>query len=201
MRQFAHSFKVVWRFLYVACIGLSLILATACANVTTAPVAEQSLSDTQTITQDNAKAESSSSTVIVASNDKNDGPRPVLRSGFGPRKVSKKKSRMHYGIDISAPTGSHVLAFADGEVTRAGTARGYGKCIDITHANGDVTRYAHMSKLFSKVGDTVQKGHLIGLVGRTGRSTGPHLHFEIRHKGMLLDPAKYLEIPNECWAV
>ncbi len=103
----------------------------------------------------------------------------VFTSGYGPR-----WGRMHKGIDIAAPTGTPIHAAADGVVVSAGWNRGgYGKLVDIRHADGTLTRYAHNSKIIVRKGQQVQQGQRISLMGSTGFSTGPHLHFEIRKGG------------------
>ena len=103
----------------------------------------------------------------------------VFTSGFGPR-----WGRMHKGIDIAAPTGTPIHAAADGVVISAGWNRGgYGKLVDIRHPDGTLTRYAHNSKILVRKGQAVQQGQKISLMGSTGFSTGPHLHFEIRKGG------------------
>ncbi|MBV6624232.1 MAG: peptidoglycan DD-metalloendopeptidase family protein [Rivularia sp. (in: Bacteria)] len=103
----------------------------------------------------------------------------VFTSGFGPR-----WGRMHKGIDIAAPTGTPIRAAADGVVVSAGWNRGgYGKLVDIRHADGTLTRYAHNSKIIVRKGQRVQQGQMISKMGSTGFSTGPHLHFEIRKGG------------------
>ncbi len=103
----------------------------------------------------------------------------VFTSGYGPR-----WGRMHKGIDIAAPTGTPIHAAADGVVVSAGWNRGgYGKLVDIRHPDGTLTRYAHNSKIVVRKGQQVQQGQRISLMGSTGFSTGPHLHFEIRKGG------------------
>lgn len=110
-----------------------------------------------------------------------------LTSTFGPR-----WGRMHYGIDIAAPVGTPVYAAATGQVTYAGWAGTYGRLIVIDHGNGVETRYAHNSQIFVRVGDEVQPGQRIALVGNTGNSTGPHLHFEVRVNDEPQDPLDWL---------
>lgn len=104
-----------------------------------------------------------------------------MSSNYGIRKdpFSKKKT-FHGGIDIAAPKGTSVLASASGEVVFAGKKGGYGNLIVIKHILGYESRYGHLSKIRVKVGALIKKGELIGDVGSTGRSTGPHLHFEVR---------------------
>ena len=99
-----------------------------------------------------------------------------------------KTSRLHAGIDIPAPTGQPIFAAAAGTVTMAGSYGGYGNAVVIDHGEGLSTVYAHQSRLGSKVGQVVEPGDVIGYVGSTGFSTGPHLHFEVRTGGEPVDP-------------
>lgn len=98
----------------------------------------------------------------------------------------------HEGLDFTARSGTPIRAAADGIVTVAGKLSAYGNLVKLNHGAGLETRYAHASKLLVKTGDRVVKGQVIALVGSTGRSTGPHLHYEIRLNGHALDPRKYL---------
>jgi len=118
---------------------------------------------------------------------------PYNASAFG-RRVDPFTGQwaMHEGIDFLAEKGSPVAAAADGVVIFAGFHPQYGYMVDIDHGNDLVTRYAHQSKLFVKEGEVVQRGHKLGEVGSTGRSTGPHLHFEVRYRGAAQNPAKFL---------
>ena len=100
---------------------------------------------------------------------------------------------MHEGIDFLADAGSPVHAAAAGIVIFSGFHPQYGYAVDIDHGNDLVTRYAHASKLFVREGDVLQRGRKIAEVGSTGRSTGPHLHFEVRYRGSAQNPAKFLE--------
>ena len=100
----------------------------------------------------------------------------------------------HEGLDFTAETGTPIHASADGIVTTAEQTADYGKIIKINHGSGIETRYAHTSQMLVKVGDRVLRGQKIALVGNTGRSTGSHLHFEVRLNGEPLDPRKYLQI-------
>ena len=100
---------------------------------------------------------------------------------------------MHEGIDFLADHGSPIHAAAAGVVIFAGLHPQYGYVVDIDHGNDLVTRYAHTSKLFVREGDVLQRGRKIAEVGSTGRSTGPHLHFEVRYRGTAQNPAKFLE--------
>jgi murein DD-endopeptidase MepM/ murein hydrolase activator NlpD len=118
---------------------------------------------------------------------------PYNASGFG-RRVDPFTGQwaMHDGIDFLADLGSPIVAAAAGVIVFSGLHPQYGYMIDIDHGNDLVTRYAHASRLFVKEGDVVQRGHKIGEVGSTGRSTGPHLHFEVRYRGAPQNPAKFL---------
>ena len=106
------------------------------------------------------------------------------------------RSSFHTGVDLIAPPGTPVLAAAGGVVSAAGFIPEYGLIVDIDHDNGLTTRYAHLSKSLVKVGDVVLKGQPVAQVGSTGRSTGPHLHFEVREKGIPLNPNKFLSLGN-----
>ena len=105
-----------------------------------------------------------------------------------------KRTTFHTGIDIRGNTGEPVYATAKGEVIFANYSRGHGNYIIIKHSDQDETRYAHLSKVDVQVGDSVEKGEQIGAVGSTGRSTGPHLHYEIIENGDPVDPMHYLSI-------
>jgi murein DD-endopeptidase MepM/ murein hydrolase activator NlpD len=98
----------------------------------------------------------------------------------------------HSGIDFAAAMGTSARAVAPGVVTWAGERSGYGQLVEINHGNGYVTRYAHNSKLLVKVGDRIAKGQVVSSVGSTGRSTGPHLHFEVLKNGEQIDPLKFV---------
>jgi murein DD-endopeptidase MepM/ murein hydrolase activator NlpD len=100
--------------------------------------------------------------------------------------------RMHRGIDISGRSGTPVLAARDGTVTFAGVKGGYGNIVILSHEDGYETRYAHLSSIKASVGDVVETGDVIGLMGSTGRSTGPHLHFEIRKDDTARNPLFFL---------
>lgn len=109
-----------------------------------------------------------------------DGP---VTSQFGPR-----WGRMHRGKDIGGVTGDPVVAAADGTVTRAGTMSGYGRLVEVDHADGATTVYAHLSAVEVGVGDVVSAGDRVGGMGCTGSCTGTHLHFEVRVDGDAVDP-------------
>src|SRR3546814_6252017 len=99
---------------------------------------------------------------------------------------------MHEGLELAAPKGTPTHAASGGVVTEARYVPGYGKLVEVSHGNGLITRYAHASSINVKVGDLVEKGQLLARVGSSGRSTGPHLHFEVRMAGHPLDPTLFL---------
>ena len=114
-------------------------------------------------------------------------------SGFGYRVHPLQNTvKFHYGTDFAANSGTDVCAFADGTVLAAGEDAGYGNYIKIDHGSGFVTLYGHCSKLLVQAGQTVQRGERIALVGATGQATGPHLHLELLHNGVYLNPEFYL---------
>lgn len=101
-------------------------------------------------------------------------------------------AEFHSGQDIRAPRGTPVYAAANGFVTHAGTQNGYGNVVVVEHGNGLTTRYAHLSEIDATLGQEIKRGDLVGLVGSTGRSTGPHLHYEVRVNDVPVNPAHYL---------
>ena len=124
-------------------------------------------------------------------------PAPGARSGspYGNRvDPFTRHASFHPGIDLVAPTGTAIVATAGGRVIQSGPHGGYGNAIDIRHSDGIVTRYGHTSKIFVRVGDVVMPGQKIGEVGSTGRSTGPHLHFEVIVDGAQINPKPYLAL-------
>ncbi len=104
------------------------------------------------------------------------------------------RSTFHTGVDIIAAPGTSVMAAAGGMVSFSGFQAEYGMVVEVDHDNGLTSRYAHLSKSMVKIGDVVLKGQLIAQVGNTGRTTGPHLHFEVREKGIPLNPNKFLSL-------
>lgn len=118
----------------------------------------------------------------------------MMTSGFGYRSDPfTGGAAMHAGLDFKGPVGTPILAAAKGKVVLAGFNGGYGNTIEIRHANGLVTRYAHLSGLNVRQGQMVERGVQIGRMGSTGRSTGSHLHFEVRLNGQAINPRKFLE--------
>jgi murein DD-endopeptidase MepM/ murein hydrolase activator NlpD len=119
----------------------------------------------------------------------------VITSTYGYRKdpIHGRRS-FHRGVDFAGKRGTDILAVADGLVITSETKGGYGRTVEIRHANGLVTRYAHNQKLLVQVGDLVKKGEVIAKLGSSGRSTGPHLHFEVLKDGTQIDPMKFAGI-------
>ncbi|MEC3910661.1 M23 family metallopeptidase [Sphingobium sp. CR2-8] len=127
--------------------------------------------------------------------------RPVeklsLTSNFGVRSDPfNRAARMHKGIDIPGPIGTPIHATADGIISRAGWASGYGNLVQISHGSGMETRYGHMSKLLVAENSYVKRGQIIGLMGSTGRSTGSHLHYEVRVDGAAINPLPFVAGPD-----
>ncbi len=117
-----------------------------------------------------------------------------VTSGYGWRNSPQGDGRrLHAGLDIAAPRGTPVIAPADGHVVFAGYHSAYGNLIVVDHGYGITTKYAHTSRMLVRVGDRVQRGELIAKVGNTGRSTGPHLHFEVLKDGVPVNPRRFLD--------
>ncbi len=116
----------------------------------------------------------------------------AINSRFGMRRLGGEPgARMHKGVDIAAPQGTAVYSAAEGEILRIGRQpEGYGNFIEMRHPNGMTTMYAHLSRIDVASGDRVLAGERIGLVGSTGYSTGPHLHFEVRRGGTQVNPSR-----------
>jgi murein DD-endopeptidase MepM/ murein hydrolase activator NlpD len=116
-----------------------------------------------------------------------------MSSGFGHRTDPFKGHRAwHNGVDFAGKDGSDIVAVASGVVTWSGDRSGYGQMLELDHGEGYITRYAHNKKNIVNVGDIVKKGEVIGLMGSSGRSTGPHVHFEVYKNGRAVDPASYI---------
>jgi len=99
--------------------------------------------------------------------------------------------RFHAGMDFAAPVGANIYATGNGQVISAGWQQGYGNCVQINHGYGYLTLYGHMSAFKIRAGQKVKRGDVIGLVGSTGKSTGPHLHYEVHFKGEIMNPQNY----------
>jgi len=118
----------------------------------------------------------------------------AFSSNFGVRSDPFKHTRaMHAGVDLPGPIGTPVYATADGVVGRAQRAGGYGNLVELEHGQGIQTRYGHLSSIIALPGARVKRGDLIGLMGSTGRSTGSHLHYEVRLDGHAVNPIPFLE--------
>ncbi len=118
---------------------------------------------------------------------------PYLSSSYGWRRNPVTgRTAMHEGLDFAAPSGTPILAASGGVVLEAKWAPGFGNMVEIDHGDGLITRYAHASSLLVKQGDLVERGQQVARVGSSGRSTGPHLHFEVRLAGQPLDPRLFL---------
>jgi hypothetical protein len=123
---------------------------------------------------------------------------PVLSgwvsSGFGWRQDPfSGRSALHRGVDFAARPGADVISVAAGIITHAGSREGYGNMVEINHGNGYVTRYGHNSRVLVRVGDRILKGQRIAMVGSTGRSTGPHVHFEVLRNDLVVNPSAYIQ--------
>ena len=123
--------------------------------------------------------------------------RPISRgwlsSYFGIRTDPFTGRRVHHsGIDFAGKLGSDIVAVASGVVTFAGRRSGYGNLVEVNHGKGYSTRYGHCLKIDVKVGDTIKKGQVLAKMGTTGRSTGPHVHFEVLHNGRAVNPKRYI---------
>ncbi len=125
-----------------------------------------------------------------------------MTDGFGGRRdpFGGYSTEFHPGQDIRAERGTPVVVAADGEVTFAGWKNGYGQMIEVDHGGGLATRYAHLSEIDVEVGRKIARGQLIGHVGSTGRSTGPHLHYEVRIDGESVNPLSYLPAKSDAAA-
>jgi murein DD-endopeptidase MepM/ murein hydrolase activator NlpD len=127
---------------------------------------------------------------------------PAINSGFGVRSDPfLRRAAMHAGVDMPGPIGTQIFATADGIVGRAGRAGGYGNLIELDHGRGVQTRYGHLSAILVQPGTRIKRGQLIGLMGSTGRSTGSHLHYEVRIDGRAVNPIPFLQSGDYLLAV
>jgi murein DD-endopeptidase MepM/ murein hydrolase activator NlpD len=126
-----------------------------------------------------------------------------LEAGFGGRRnpFGGPGYEFHSGQDIEAPWGAPVVAGASGQVMFVGWQNGYGQLVVVDHGGGLTTRYGHLSQIDVELGQTVQRAQLLGKVGSTGRSTGPHLHYEVRINDQPVNPRQYLLLNNNSTAV
>ena len=117
-----------------------------------------------------------------------------IDSYYGPRTDPFSGGReFHTGLDIDAPEGTPITSVARGIVSFAGVRSGYGNVVEVDHGNGYLTRYAHAEKLLVHAGEAVRAGQALALVGSTGRSTGPHVHFEVWYRGKVIDPLAFVQ--------
>ena len=131
--------------------------------------------------------------VVVAVPSINPVEAMKFSSGFGYRNApTRGASRNHKGIDIPGPVGTPIFATADGTIGRAGWVGGYGKFVEINHGNAVQTRYGHLSAMNVTPGQRIRKGDILGYMGSTGRSTGSHLHYEVRIAGEAINPIAFL---------
>ena len=121
-----------------------------------------------------------------------------VTDGFGPRRnpFSGEGRETHEGLDIAVDFGTPVMSTADGLVIYAAPHAGYGNLVTLYHSNGITTRYGHLSKITVEAGQRIKRGEQIGHAGSTGRSTGPHVHYEIRENDQPLDPVRYISQPR-----
>lgn len=116
----------------------------------------------------------------------------TMSSGYGYRRDPiYGTTKFHEGLDFAAKLGTPVFATADGTIKEADRMSGYGNCIEISHGFNYITRYAHLSEILVKPGQNIKRGEVIGKVGSTGKSTGPHLHYEVRYKDEPQNPVNY----------
>jgi murein DD-endopeptidase MepM/ murein hydrolase activator NlpD len=119
---------------------------------------------------------------------------PMVTSSYGYRRDPfNGMAAFHAGIDFPGAYGQPILAASDGKVVFAGQRSGYGNCLEVDHGHGILTRYAHLSSFVARTGETVKRGQQVARMGSTGRSTGTHLHFEVRVNGAAVDPRPFLE--------
>lgn len=124
----------------------------------------------------------------------NPAPGYAISSSFGVRRDPLLGTpAMHAGMDFRVPYGEDVKASGAGTVIASGWNGGYGRMVEVDHGDGMTTRYAHMSKILVKVGDKVERGTVVGRAGSSGRSTGPHLHYEVRRNGTAIDPLRFIK--------
>lgn len=157
------------------------------------PASEQLMDDANAVYEALSRYKAARGAINLAPVHRPLGGKVRVGSGFGNRTDPFTRGRaFHAGLDFPAPTGTTVLSAGYGKVTFVGQRSGYGKLVEVTHGSGLVTRYGHLSAYLVREGQTVNTGTPIAKVGSTGRSTGPHLHFEVRRNDKAVDPAAYL---------
>jgi murein DD-endopeptidase MepM/ murein hydrolase activator NlpD len=192
--KFRFSFKNLTRGVGLALAGLASVAATAPAH---AEDSQFSALFSAWEKMDGKDSDMIQTEQKVAIPSRQPVEQVALTSSFGVRNDPfNGRHRMHQGIDIPGAMGTPVYATADGIVARAEWVGGYGNLVQLTHGNGMETRYGHLSKLIVRANERVRRGQLIGLMGSTGRSTGSHLHYEVRIAGAAVNPMPYLEGTN-----
>lgn len=200
--QITQAGRTLFRFLSSKSLSrIAALVLVGGATVATAPAQAAPAGDAQFSSLFEAWKRLDGAQVAAAPAAAIPSRRPVedirLTSDFGSRSDPfTGRRRMHQGIDIPGPIGTPIYATADGIISRAEWANGYGNLVEINHGNGLQTRYGHMSKLIAQPNQRVVRGQLIGLMGSTGRSTGSHLHYEVRIAGAAVNPIPYLEGTN-----
>ena len=161
-------------------------------NITTQEVLDKKIADLQAEKERKAIRVASVTSRSGAIRKSSSGILPITNYSYISSYYRTAKRPNHTGVDFAATKGTSILAYKSGTVTRASWNGNYGMCIEIQHSNGKKTRYAHCSGYNVSVGQTVSQGQVIGYVGSTGNSTGPHLHFEIMINGNFVNPLNYI---------
>ncbi len=174
-----------------AALGAVAVLAMAAAPLTPAPAAHETFAVPEAPPVTAVASPAGPVTRVITFDEPVRGY--AVNSAFGMRRLPGQSARHHDGVDIAAPTGTGVLVAAEGRVLRTGyDAGGYGRFIEVQHPNGMSSLYGHLSRIDVASGDVVAPGQRIGLVGSTGRSTGPHLHFEVRRGDRQVNPVRIM---------
>ena len=174
-----------------AALGAVAVLAMAAAPLTPTPASDEAFAVPELPPVTAVASPAGPVTRVIAFGEPLRGF--AVNSAFGMRRLPGQQARRHDGVDIAAPTGTSVSVAAEGRVLRTGyDADGYGRFIEVRHPNGMSSLYGHLSRIDVASGDVVAPGQRIGLVGSTGRSTGPHLHFEIRRGDRQVNPVKVM---------
>ncbi|WP_291837267.1 M23 family metallopeptidase [Brevundimonas sp.] len=174
-----------------AALGAVAVLAMAAAPLTPTPASDEAFAVPELPPVTAVASPAGPVTRVIAFGEPLRGF--AVNSAFGMRRLPGQQARRHEGVDIAAPTGTSVSVAAEGRVLRTGyDADGYGRFIEVRHPNGMSSLYGHLSRIDVASGDVVAPGQRIGLVGSTGRSTGPHLHFEIRRGDRQVNPVKVM---------
>ena len=174
-----------------AALGAVAVLAMAAAPLTPTPVSDETFAVPELPPVTAVASPAGPVTRVIVFDEPLRGF--AVNSAFGMRRLPGQQARRHEGVDIAAPTGTGVLVAAEGRVLRTGyDADGYGRFIEVQHPNGMSSLYGHLSRIDVASGDAVAPGQRIGLVGSTGRSTGPHLHFEVRRGDRQINPVKVM---------